>query len=246
MLVLRARGGEYERDFPYGVVRQLFEPLLAATAAPRGAAERGRRTRRADLRTGGGAGRRRRSVRRPARPPPPGRRPRRLGAAAAARRRCPVGGSCLAASPRPISAAASTVCRAALAFTVRTGEPGEHGQLLDELRREPGAQTIEPPPLSAGAAAALVDGGGRAEAQRGLRGGLLRRHRRQSVPAGRAAAGARPRARWTVTRRRRAPGRGRGGRRLALDSRSAGAARGALDSRWPGRSRCWSRMPRPA
>jgi len=26
--VLRARGGEYERDFPYGVVRQLFEPAL--------------------------------------------------------------------------------------------------------------------------------------------------------------------------------------------------------------------------
>jgi len=29
MVVLRARGGEHERDFPYGVVRQLFEPLLA-------------------------------------------------------------------------------------------------------------------------------------------------------------------------------------------------------------------------
>jgi len=26
--VLRARGGEYEREFPYGVVRQLFEPVL--------------------------------------------------------------------------------------------------------------------------------------------------------------------------------------------------------------------------
>jgi DNA-binding CsgD family transcriptional regulator/tetratricopeptide (TPR) repeat protein len=26
---LRARGGEYEREFPYGVVRQLFEPVLA-------------------------------------------------------------------------------------------------------------------------------------------------------------------------------------------------------------------------
>src|SRR6478609_1720661 len=32
MTVLRARGGEYERDFPYGVVRQLFEPVLATTA----------------------------------------------------------------------------------------------------------------------------------------------------------------------------------------------------------------------
>jgi predicted ATPase len=28
--VLSARGGELERDFPFGVVRQLFEPLLAA------------------------------------------------------------------------------------------------------------------------------------------------------------------------------------------------------------------------
>ena len=28
--VLRARGGELERDFSYGVVRQLFEPRLAA------------------------------------------------------------------------------------------------------------------------------------------------------------------------------------------------------------------------
>ena len=27
--VLRARGGEFERDFPHGVVRQLFEPLIA-------------------------------------------------------------------------------------------------------------------------------------------------------------------------------------------------------------------------
>jgi predicted ATPase len=26
--VLRARGGEFERDFPYGIVRQLFEPIL--------------------------------------------------------------------------------------------------------------------------------------------------------------------------------------------------------------------------
>jgi predicted ATPase len=31
--VLAARGGELERDFPYGVVRQLFEPRLARTSA---------------------------------------------------------------------------------------------------------------------------------------------------------------------------------------------------------------------
>jgi hypothetical protein len=31
--VLRARGGELERDFGFGVVRQLFEPVLAAASA---------------------------------------------------------------------------------------------------------------------------------------------------------------------------------------------------------------------
>jgi DNA-binding CsgD family transcriptional regulator len=33
MRVLAARGGEFERDFAYGIVRQLFEPLLASVAA---------------------------------------------------------------------------------------------------------------------------------------------------------------------------------------------------------------------
>ena len=33
--VLAARGGELERDLPYGVVRQLFEPALARTTASR-------------------------------------------------------------------------------------------------------------------------------------------------------------------------------------------------------------------
>jgi len=33
-LVLAARGGELERHFPYGVVRQLFEPVLLAAPAP--------------------------------------------------------------------------------------------------------------------------------------------------------------------------------------------------------------------
>src|SRR5436309_15086760 len=33
--VLTARGGELEGDFPFGVVRQLFEPLLATATAER-------------------------------------------------------------------------------------------------------------------------------------------------------------------------------------------------------------------
>src|SRR5262245_33635194 len=37
VLVLRARGGELEREFAFGIVRQLFEPHLAhASAADRG------------------------------------------------------------------------------------------------------------------------------------------------------------------------------------------------------------------
>ncbi|TMM04032.1 MAG: LuxR family transcriptional regulator [Actinobacteria bacterium] len=35
MTVLAARASELDRDFPFGVVRQLFEPLVAAAAAPR-------------------------------------------------------------------------------------------------------------------------------------------------------------------------------------------------------------------
>lgn len=34
MRVLRARGGELERDFPFGIARQLFEPALASLAGP--------------------------------------------------------------------------------------------------------------------------------------------------------------------------------------------------------------------
>jgi predicted ATPase len=33
MRVLAARGGEFEGEFAYGIVRQLFEPLLASAAA---------------------------------------------------------------------------------------------------------------------------------------------------------------------------------------------------------------------
>ncbi|MFL5887135.1 MAG: AAA family ATPase, partial [Thermoleophilaceae bacterium] len=35
MLVLGARPSELERDFPFGVVRQLFEPVIVAAEAPR-------------------------------------------------------------------------------------------------------------------------------------------------------------------------------------------------------------------
>ena len=69
MRVLSARGSELEREFPFGVVRQLFE---AAVADPERAARRagGRRgaPRPRSSRRGRRRGGRRRVVRRPARP----------------------------------------------------------------------------------------------------------------------------------------------------------------------------------
>jgi tetratricopeptide (TPR) repeat protein len=155
MRVLRARGGEYERDFPYGVVRQLFESLL------------GDETLREELLSGSAASAA--PVFEPEVAPTEGADPfavqhglhRLVDALAgpapllmlvddaqwadlASLRALAYVGRRLAALP------------AAMVLTVRTGEPGEHERLLDELRCEPGARTIEPRPLSASAAAELV------------------------------------------------------------------------------------------
>jgi DNA-binding CsgD family transcriptional regulator len=154
MLVLRARGGEYERDFPYGVVRQLFEPVLrerdrraellsgsAALAAPvfepggdsaeGGAIEHGLYWLTADL---------------------SGATPLLLAvddahwADVASLQALSYIGRRLEELP------------VALVVGVRTGEPGLHEELLDELRRDPCGRVIEPPPLSSAAAAELVGG----------------------------------------------------------------------------------------
>jgi DNA-binding NarL/FixJ family response regulator len=148
MRVLRARGGEYERDFPYGVVRQLFEPMLLFNEA-----------RRAELLTGSAA---------LAAP---------VFDLQAARREdtdplsIQHGLYWLMAD---LAAASATVLliddaqwadltslRAfvyagrrleglpmLVAFTVRTGEPGGHEELLDQFRSQPTASLIEPAPLS--------------------------------------------------------------------------------------------------
>jgi DNA-binding CsgD family transcriptional regulator len=154
MFVLSARGGEYERDFPYGVVRQLFEPVLRD------------RDRRAELLSGSAA------LAGPVFEPG-------LGAAE--------GGAIehglywltadLAATAPVLLVvddaqwadlsslqALSYIGRrldgspAAMVVGVRSGEPGFHEQLLDELRREAPERMIEPSPLSTHAAAALVAG----------------------------------------------------------------------------------------
>jgi DNA-binding CsgD family transcriptional regulator len=154
MLVLRARGGEYERDFPYGVVRQLFEPVLRD------------RPRRAELLSGSAA------LAGPVFEP---------GAGAAEGGAIEHGLHWLAAdlaATAPLLLvvddaqwadlaslqALSYIGRrldgspAAMAVGVRSGEPGFHEQLLDELRREAPERMIEPSPLSTRAAAALVAG----------------------------------------------------------------------------------------
>ncbi|MGB7589135.1 MAG: AAA family ATPase [Solirubrobacterales bacterium] len=157
MLVLRARGGEYERDFPYGVVRQLFEPLLSDEP------------RRSELLTGNAAL----------------AAPVFEANAAAGETGDPLAvqhglywlvANLAAAAPLALFVddaqwADLASLRAlvyigrrleelpvALALTVRTGEPGTHVGLLDELRREPAGRTITPRPLSDEAAATLVAG----------------------------------------------------------------------------------------
>lgn len=154
MLVLRARGGEYERDFPYGVVRQLFEPLLAGKDS------------RTELLSGSaglaapvfevGAG--------------PDGDPFSVQhglywlvveLASSAPLLLLVDDAQWAdlASLRALAYIARRLegLAACLLLTVRTGDPGEPVQLLDEIRRECGGRMIEPPPLSVSAAAALVE-----------------------------------------------------------------------------------------
>jgi DNA-binding CsgD family transcriptional regulator len=148
MRVLRARGGEYERDFPYGVVRQLFEPMLLFDEVQR-----------AELLTGSAA---------LAAPVFDLQAARREDTDPLAIQH---GLYWLMAD---LAAASATVLliddaqwadltslRAfvyagrrleglpmLVAFTVRTGEPGGHEELLDQLRSQPTASLIEPAPLS--------------------------------------------------------------------------------------------------
>jgi DNA-binding CsgD family transcriptional regulator len=155
MRVLRARGGEFERDFPYGVVRQLFEPLVGV-----GSGEE-------ELLGASGAGAA--PVFDPAAAPAEGGNPFAIqhglyGLVAALAEPAPllllVDDAQWAdlASLRALAYVGRRLggLRVSLALTVRTGEPGEHEALLDELRREPGAIRIEPPPLSPDAVASLL------------------------------------------------------------------------------------------
>lgn len=155
--VLRARGGEYERDFPYGVVRQLFGPALDAPE------------RREALLSGGGAAAA--AVFEPARAPSEGADPFGVqlglqGMVAELAESAPLlmlVDDAQWADLTSLRALAFVGRRlggqsAGLVLTVRKGEPGEHEPVLDELRRQPGALMVEPPPLSAEAVGTLVAG----------------------------------------------------------------------------------------
>ena len=152
MLLLRARGGEYERDFPYGVVRQLFEPVLEDGA------------RRAELLSGSAA------LAAPVFDPAAGTADGGstehglywLAADLAATAPLLLVVDDAQWADRASLQALSYIARrldgspAALAVGVRSGEPGADEELLDELRREAGERLVEPSPLSREAAAALL------------------------------------------------------------------------------------------
>lgn len=154
MTVLRARGGEYERDFPYGVVRQLFEPLFADPA------------RREEL--PGDVSAPVAPLFEPAAAPAEGDpfaiQHGLYGLVLALSESSPllvlVDDAQWAdlASLRALAYVGRRCAgqRVALALTVRSGEPGEHEPLLDELRHEPAALIVRPAPLSPAAAGVLV------------------------------------------------------------------------------------------
>lgn len=155
MLVVRARGGEYERDFPYGLVRQLFEPLLSSETGLR------------ELLDGTAAPAA--PIFEPALAPAEGTDPfavqsglHRLVVALAEARPLLIAVDDAQWGDLASLRALVYVGRrleglpASMALAVRTGEPGEHEALLDELRRERRARAIAPSPLSAAAAATLA------------------------------------------------------------------------------------------
>lgn len=157
LLLLRASGGEYERDFPYGVVRQLLEPILADEA------------RRAELLTGsaGLAA----PIFEPEATPGDGRDPFSIqhglywllaDLAESAPLALLVDDAQWAdvVSLRALAYLARRLGELpiVLALTVRSGERGERTELLGALRREPQCELIVPPPLSREASATLVVG----------------------------------------------------------------------------------------
>ncbi len=158
MRVLRARAGEFERDFPYGVVRQLFEPLLS----------------RASLRDElfGGEAAAAAAIFDPGAAPSQGVDPfqaqhglyRLVAALTVSSPLLLLVDDAQWADVASLRALVYVGRRlqdlpVVVGSTVRRGEPGDHERLLDELRREPGAHSIEPRPLTVAATAMLIEAG---------------------------------------------------------------------------------------
>ena len=162
--VLAARGRELEREFPFGVARQLFEARVrAAGAAERrrllqgsaGARRRAARPRSARARPAAGRGL---AVPAPPRPALAGRQPRRAHAARPRRRRRPLGRRALAAASSSTSPARLADLPIAIVVAHRPGLRAVDGPLLAQLAAEPAARVLRLAPLSEAAAAAAGRG----------------------------------------------------------------------------------------
>ncbi len=110
MRVLHAVGAELERDFPFGIVRQLFLPALRSEAGDLVRQRRRARTRGPQRRLRPGAHHRRLPLP-PARAVLARRQPRRARAAGDRRRRRPLGRRRQPEGARRCSPAASRICR---------------------------------------------------------------------------------------------------------------------------------------
>ncbi len=130
MQVLSARATELERDFPFALARQLFEPALATLAAPtrealfEGAAGAARSVVEPPGPGAPPAGGGSRRLRRPARPLLADGRVRRAATAAARGRRRALVRRGVARLPRVPAAAAGASCPVLLAVACRRDEPG--------------------------------------------------------------------------------------------------------------------------
>ena len=203
MLTLHARGSELERAFPFGVVRQLFEPALFA--ARRGA--------RSLLAGAAGLARpifeapsedRRVLLRAPARPLLAVREPRRRAAAGGLHRRRAVGRRAEPELRRLPAAAARGPAGRAAARHPPAGRAGVRRPARD--RHRPGTRSCGRPRSAATPSAVGPRGGRRA-----------RRRRRSAPPATRPPAGTRSWSASCCTRciHKRLQGHRRGGRRGA-------------------------------
>ena len=220
MRVLAARGSEMERAFPFGVVRQLYEPAVAPPAPPSAA-------RRSPARPGSSSGSspprassQHRERRFPStRPLLAHGEPLGRGAARAPSRRPALGRPALdrgARVPRPPARGASGAARDRLAGPRARDSTA---RCSTSLGREPAAHLLAPGALSTQATAALSASGSPPYGDRCVLRRLPRGDRRQ--PAARCRA--RERAR---RRRRRGPQR-RGGTRLRDRARGGRPCRAA-------------------